>query len=100
MAENNKKNNKAKEKPNLKKSVALKYDQNTDNAPKVIASGKGNIAEKILKKAREENIPIKEDKDVVQVLAELNIGDEIPEDLYMVIAEILSFFYDLEDMQK
>ena len=100
MTENNKKNEPKKENSNLKKSVALKYDQNTDNAPKVIASGKGNIAEKILKKAREENIPIKEDKDVVQVLAELNIGDEIPEDLYMVIAEILSFFYDLEDMQK
>lgn len=100
MAENNEKNNKKNENQNLKKSVALKYDQNTDNAPKVIASGKGNVAEKILKKAREENIPIKEDKDVVQVLAELNIGDEIPEDLYMVIAEILSFFYELEDMQK
>lgn len=91
---NNQKNN------TLKKTVALKYDQNKDNAPRVIASAKGNIAEKILKKAREENIPIKEDKDIVQVLAELNVGDEIPEELYQVIAEILSFFYNLEDLNK
>ena len=83
-----------------KKTVALKYDQNQDKAPRIIASGKGSIAEKIIKKAREENIPIKEDKDVVQVLAELNIGDEIPEELYTVIAEILAFFYDLEELQS
>ncbi|MGP3779675.1 EscU/YscU/HrcU family type III secretion system export apparatus switch protein [Halanaerobium saccharolyticum] len=83
-----------------KKTVALKYNQNTDRAPKIIASGKGSIAEMIIKKARQENIPIREDKDVVQVLAELNIGDEIPEELYTVIAEILSFFYDLEDLQS
>ncbi|TDO78329.1 flagellar biosynthesis protein [Halanaerobium saccharolyticum] len=91
---------KNKDNPKTKKTVALKYNQNTDQAPKIIASGRGSIAEQILKKAREENIPIKEDKDVVQVLAELNIGDEIPEELYTVIAEILSFFYDLEDLQS
>lgn len=89
-----------KEQPRIKKTVALKYNQNTDQAPRIIASGSGSIAEQIIKKARQENIPIKEDKDVVQVLAELNIGDEIPEELYTVIAEILSFFYDLEDLQS
>jgi len=88
------------EKQKLKKTVALKYDHNKDIAPKIIASGKGSLAEKILKKAKEENIPIQEDKDVVQVLAELNIGDEIPEELYTVIAEILSFFYELEDLKS
>lgn len=98
MASENNKN--ASKKNKIKKTVALKYDQNNDDAPRVIASGKGNLAEKILKKARENNIPIQEDKDVVQVLAELNIGDEISEDLYLVIAEILSFFYELEDLQK
>ena len=94
-AENKKNNNNSK----IKKTVALKYDQRRDKAPKIIASGKGSIAEKIIKKAREENIPIKKDKDVVQVLAELNIGEEIPEELYTVIAEILSFLYDLEDLE-
>lgn len=92
------KNNNNSNKEKIKKTVALKYDQSLDNAPKIVASGQGNLAEKILKKAREENIPIKEDKDIVQVLAELNVGDEIPEELYVVIAEILSFFYDLEDL--
>lgn len=92
----------AENKDNLKhkKTVALKYNKNTDQAPKIIATGKGSIAEKIIKKAREENIPIKEDKDIVQVLAELNIGDEIPKELYTVIAEILSFFYKLEDFES
>jgi len=88
------------ERPKTKKTVALKYNQNTDQAPRIIASGRGSIAEQIIKKAREENIPIREDKDVVQVLAELNIGDEIPKELYTVIAEILSFFYDLDDLQS
>lgn len=83
-----------------KKTVALKYDQKNDQAPRIIASGKGSIAEMIIKKAKEENIPIKKDKDVVQVLAELNIGEQIPEELYTVIAEILSFFYDLEDLSS
>ncbi len=92
-------NNKNKDNSKIKKTVALKYDQRRDNAPKIIASGKGSIAEKIIKKARKENIPIKEDKDVVQVLAELNIGEEIPEELYTVIAEILSFLYELEDLE-
>lgn len=91
---------KSSEKQKLKKTVALKYDHNKDTAPKVIASGKGSLAEKILKKAKKENIPIKEDKDIVQVLAELNVGDEIPEELYTVIAEILSFFYELEDLKS
>lgn len=93
----NKKNNTKKD-LKIKKTVALKYDHNKDQAPKIIASGRGDLAEKILKKAREENIPIKEDKDIVEVLAQLNIGDEIPEDLYSVIAEILRFFYKLEDL--
>lgn len=88
------------EKHYLKKTVALKYDHTKDDAPKIIASGKGSLAEKILKKAKEKNIPIKENKDVVQVLAELNVGDEIPEELYTIIAEILSFFYDLEDLKS
>lgn len=83
-----------------KKSVALKYNKNKDSAPKVIASGKGSIAEKILKKAREENIPIKNDSDIVEVLAKLDIGEEIPEDLYRVIAEILSFVYSLDKKNR
>ncbi|SFM03369.1 EscU/YscU/HrcU family type III secretion system export apparatus switch protein [Halanaerobium salsuginis] len=81
-----------------KKTVALKYNHNQDNAPRIIASGKGIIAEKILEKAREKNIPIREDKDVVEVLAQLNIGEEIPEELYTVIAEMLKFLYSLDDL--
>lgn len=92
--------NENKDNLKTKKTAALKYNKNTDQAPKIIAIGSGSIAEKIIKKAREKNIPIKKDKDIVEVLAELNIGDEIPKELYSVIAEILSFFYKLEDFES
>ncbi len=80
-----------------KKAVALKYNLEKDNAPKIVATGKGKIAEKIIQTARENDIPIESNKDVVDILARLNIGDEIPEKLYRAIAEILSFIYSLED---
>jgi len=82
------------------KTAALKYNPEKDSAPRIVASGSGNIAEKILQKARQENIPIKEDRDLVEVLSRLNIGEEIPEELYAVIAEILSFFYKLDELKK
>ncbi len=84
----------------INKAVALKYDSKENDAPVVIASGKGSIAEKIIEKAKEYDIPIKEDQDVVEILAKLNIGDEVPPELYQLIAEILSFFYSLEDLSK
>ncbi len=68
-----------------------------DSAPKILAKGKGDIAEKILKKAEENNIPIQTDKDLVKTLLALEIGQEIPVDLYQVVAEILAFIYSLEE---
>jgi flagellar biosynthesis protein len=81
-----------------KKAAALKYDPKTDSAPVVTAKASGIAAKKLLQKAREENIPIENNEDLVEVLAKINIGDEIPEELYKVIAEILSFVYELEDL--
>jgi flagellar biosynthesis protein len=83
----------------IKKAVALRYKAEEDNAPVVIASGKGEIAEKILEAARNNNIPIREEKDLAEVLAQLEIGEEIPPELYQIIAEILSFIYNLEKKQ-
>ncbi len=80
-----------------KKAAALQYDINKDKAPKIIASGKGDIAKKILEKAKEENIKIEKDQDLVEILVQMEIGEEIPPELYEVIAEILSFIYDLEE---
>ena len=85
---------------NPKKAAALQYDRQQDNAPRVIASGKGILAEKIIKKAEEEDIPLKKNSDIIDILLNLNIGEEIPEELYEVIAEILSFIYLLEEKKK
>lgn len=92
--------NEKKRESKRKKTAALKYNPEKDKAPRIVASGSGNIAEKILEKARQENIPIKEDRDLVEVLSRLNVGEEIPEELYSVIAEILSFFYKLDELKK
>lgn len=79
-----------------KKAAALKYNMKKDNAPKIIASGKGDIAKKILEKAKEEDIHIEENQDLAEILVQMEIGEEIPPELYEVIAEILSFIYNLE----
>jgi flagellar biosynthesis protein len=76
-----------------KKAVALKYEKKKDNAPKIVAKGKGSIAENIIKTAREYDIYIKEDPELVEVLSTLDLYQEIPESLYKAIAEILIFIY-------
>lgn len=78
-----------------KKAVALGYKPDSDNAPKILAAGKGAIAEKIISTAREHGIPLQEDTDMVEVLSKLDINEEIPPDLYQAVAEILSFIYRL-----
>ena len=78
-----------------KKAVALKYRPESDTAPKVIAKGKGQSAERILEIAREHNIFIQNDPDLIEILSELDLNDEIPPDLYLVVAELLAFIYGL-----
>ena len=77
------------EKP--KTAVALAYDPNSDEAPRVIASGKGVLAEKILSVAKEEHIPVHQDAPLAKTLSNLEIGENIPPELYEVVAEILLF---------
>ncbi len=76
-----------------KKAVALRYDKAESAAPKVVAKGAGDIADKILALAREHGIPIHEDADLVEILARLNLNQEIPPATYIVVAEILAFIY-------
>ena len=84
-----------------KKATALKYQHNIDNAPNVIASGDGYIANNIIKLAKENNIPIKEDEDLVELLSKLDINQEIPEEMYKAVAEIFSFVYSLtQEVEK
>lgn len=76
-------------------AVALTYDQ--ESPPFVSATGKGYIAEEILRIAKEHNILIHEDPALVQSLALLDLGQEIPEALYRAIAEVISFAYSLRE---
>ena len=76
-----------------KKAVALKYERGKDNAPRIIAKGKGYIGEKIIQIAKEHNIPIKEDPVLAEALSQIEINQEIPPELYKAVAEILAFIY-------
>ena len=77
------------------KAVALKYDRKKDNAPRVIAKGRGEIAEKIIEVARAHNVPLYEDKNLIQILEALDLETEIPAELYRAVAEVLAFIYRL-----
>ena len=77
------------------KAVALKYDQRKDRAPRVIAKGRGNIAEKIIDIAKENNVPLYEDNNLIQILEALELETEIPPELYRAVAEVLAFIYRL-----
>ena len=79
-------------------AVALKYQPGTDRAPKVTARGKGKLAKKIIDIAKEHDIYIHEDPDLIEILSALDINEEIPPDLYVVIAELLAFVYSLNKM--
>ncbi len=82
------------------KAVALKYQSDEENAPKVIAKGRGKVAEKIIEIAKEHNIYIHDDPDLIEVLSQLDLNDEIPPDLYVVVAELLAFVYSLNNGKK
>ena len=85
-----------KKRNKTKKAVALGYDIEKDAAPRVYASGGGDVAKKIIETALKYGIPIKKDPALVEVLSLLDIGEEIPENVYKAVAEILAFVYSLE----
>lgn len=74
-------------------TVALKYDG--ENAPHVVAKGTGLLAERIMELAAENDIPLYEDPDLVLLLSKLELGDEIPTMLYVAVAEVIAFAYQL-----
>lgn len=82
-------NSREKERKN-KTAVALSYNPE-EVAPKIIASGKGHLAEKIMEGAKEHQIPLHQDSRLAQTLSKLEIGDYIPPELYEVVAEVLLF---------
>lgn len=86
----------SKIKKSIKKAVALGYQrERKDSAPKVLASGKGENASKIISLAKEHGVPIKEDEDLIEILSKLNLGDEIPPNMYKAVAEVFAFIYQM-----
>ncbi|MBV1951075.1 MAG: EscU/YscU/HrcU family type III secretion system export apparatus switch protein [Cycloclasticus sp.] len=79
--------------PNI--AVALKYDGK--NTPTVTAKGKGGLAEEIINLAKENNIPLDSNPELVKVLSSIPLGDEIPDVLYLAVAEVIAFAYFLSD---
>lgn len=77
----------------FKRAVALKYEPSQNEAPVISAKGRGLLAERILEKAKEHGIPIQEDPALVEVLSKLDLDQQIPPELYSLVAEILSFVY-------
>lgn len=84
----------------LKQAAALSYEPGKDNAPKVVAKGKGYIAEKIINLARENNIPLYQDEWAADILCNHPIDSEIPEILYQAIAEIYAFILQVESQSS
>lgn len=74
-------------------AVALGYDPNKDNAPKVLAKGQNQIAEKIIQIAIDEGIEIRQDADLVEMLKAVDIDQEIPVEAFAAVAEIISYVY-------
>jgi flagellar biosynthesis protein len=81
-------------------AAALGYDPEKDAAPRVIASGKGEIARKIIEKAKEYGIPIREDPVLALALATINVNDTIPVELYSVVAEVFAYIYRIQEKHQ
>ena len=79
----------------IKKAAAIKYDQAKNMAPRVVAKGKGHIADQIVQLARENDVPLHEDQNLANVLEAMELESEIPAELYRAVAEVLEFIYRL-----
>ncbi|MFP8965900.1 EscU/YscU/HrcU family type III secretion system export apparatus switch protein [Pokkaliibacter sp. CJK22405] len=83
-----------------KLAAALEYDPNKTGAPKVTAVGSGFLAEQIIALAKEANVPLHESPELAALLSQMEPGEEIPEQLYVAIAEILAFLFRLKEEKK
>lgn len=80
-----------------KKATALKYESGY-NVPVVTATGMGYIADKIIEKAEENNVPIVDDKELVEVLNNVDIGEDIPFELYDAVAQVIAYVMDIDEI--
>lgn len=90
---------KKKEEIRNKTAVALGYEPG-DIAPRIIATGKGELAQRIIEKAKEADVPLHKDEKLAATLSKLEIGDTIPPELYEVVAEILVFVDRMDKLKE
>ncbi len=81
-------------------AIALRYDIDRDKAPLVLATGRGPVADEILRIAEENKIPLYEDPELAKLLSKLELDTEIPAELYTLVAEVLFFVYKLDRMAE
>ncbi len=81
-------------------AVALTYESGKEGAPRVAATGRGSMAEKIIQLARKHHIHIHNDPDLLETLSQLDLNQEIPSSLYEVVAELLAFIYLLNSQES
>jgi flagellar biosynthesis protein len=86
--------------PERKAAIALRYDIDRDKAPLILASGRGQVADEILRIAEDNKIPLYEDPELAKLLSKLELDAEIPAELYSLVAEVLFFVYKLDRMAE
>jgi len=87
-------------KQDKRSAIALRYDVDKDRAPMILASGRGPVADEIVRIAEDNKIPMYEDRELASLLAKLELDTEIPAELYIVVAEVLFFVDKLDKMAE
>ena len=82
-----------------KKAAAVKYEQSVE-APVVTAAGMGKVAERIIEKAQENDVPIVYNKELTDLLCNVDVGDNIPTDVYEAVAYIIAYVTDIDNLNK
>jgi flagellar biosynthesis protein len=80
-----------------RQAVGLSYQPDSEAAPRVVAKGKGELAERLLAIAEEHGVPIKRDPDLLQFLTATQVGEEVPEEVYAAVAALIAFLWRLND---
>jgi len=86
--------------PSRRSAIALRYNVEQDRAPMILATGRGPIAEEIMRVAEENRIPLYEDPELAELLTKLELDTEVPPELYVLVAEVLFFVYQLDRMAE
>ena len=86
--------------PPKRAAVAMRYDVDRDKAPMILATGRGPIAEEIIRVAEDNKIPLYEDTELAALLSKIELDSEVPPELYVLVAEVLFFVYQLDRMAE